>query len=413
MGWPTYIHNLGKDDLVKLAKHWNVPFEEDKATVPDLRVHLKTFAKSHTKEESDVPPEIDPSYLVLFRARTPSPQPQQNQFAFPPVTTTVSTPPTVTMSTTATTSTNADIAQLCNLVKTLLTVPQTHVTPSTPTSPAASSTQTVVVDRDRRVKNVEETCEKQGIQFSGLPGDNVKLFIIKLEEVFKLFPVKDNEIFRVLFKVTLGPANVHLKLNPQLYTNWKDAKDILIQNFLTDSYDTDAKIALLGRRQRINEPIAIFIGEVNLLNKCLVTPLAEPELIKLIVKNVNPEYYRDVRGRVFNSLDEIRRVGQTLENQWYEKECYELANRIASSSTTERTDNRRMECYGCGTPEKTLKSCTCETAIRYQTKAHRERSPSSHRRNVTFDRNVKSPEHSPRLSRRDGLQQSENDNETS
>ena len=63
---------LRKDDLVKLAKHWNLSVDEITITVEDLRILLKAHAKSLNKEETDVPDDVGVPERLLLRARSPS-----------------------------------------------------------------------------------------------------------------------------------------------------------------------------------------------------------------------------------------------------------------------------------------------------------------------------------------------------
>jgi len=203
-----------------------------------------------------------------------------------------------------------------------------------------------------------------------LPGENVKKFIIKLDELLKLYSVKDTELKRVLHSVLKGPAKEHFRLRPNDYVDWTASRVALKDTFLSSTYDAEAKIELLKRKQKDKEPMAEYLADIKLLNDCLVTPLTVGELLQIATKNVHPKYYKEVRRKNFNSLDEIRKVGQELEYLAYEKEHFhdDEPKAAVSSSFAE------LRCYGCDKPEETLKSCECEAGKRYRN--YRSKAPS-------------------------------------
>lgn len=393
MGWPTYLHNLQKADLIALGKHWSVAFDENTATVNDLRLLLKSHVKSQPKTEADIPDSIDKSAVVLLRARSPSPTPPgspgpktaQPQF------------PQINISASAT---NDPIDKLTNALQSFIVQMKTaSIQQGSPPAPTgATASVSTIVDRDRRVKNVIEECDRQNVYFSGRPGENVNKFIIQFEEILNVFKPHDSELQRVLYAILSGPAKVHLRENPDSYKDWSVAKTTLKDVFLNiDTYDVEAKIELLQRKQKPNEPMAEFISSVKLLNKCLVKPETDGELIRIICKNCHPRYYKRIRGRTYNSIEEIRKRGQEMENLWYEEEHYEASEdclrdstktKKPRSSSVERDSKR--ECYGCYSPGKTLRDCSCERARRYQASQQNRTPPresSDGSRRVRFDSN--------------------------
>jgi len=400
MGWPTYLYNITREDLVKIANHWKVAFDPN-ATVKDLIVLLKTHAATQSKTENDLPDDVDKDRLIYFRGRSPSPStkpPQQPLLQFP------STP-----GGSVTNQTVDPVDRLTTMLSNFIsTVSQQQSSTSQltnqligqlsqATAPASTSTShsavTTVIDRDRRVKNAEDECRKQDLIFNGLPAENVKLFLYKVDEVLKIYPLKDHEIARLLHSILGGPAKEHFKANDALYKDWSTAKQTLKDVFLPSTYDTGSKIALFSRRQKKNEPIAEFIADVKLLNECLITPCPSDEVIKIVQKNVHPDYYRDVRGKTFTDLDEIRKIGQELELMWFDRRNYRSEDATNPRvSSVEQPRGKERECYGCGARGKTLRDCTCDRALRYQAR-ERTKSPVSSpiaspasKRKVTFAR---------------------------
>jgi len=281
--------------------------------------------------------------------------------------------------------------RLCNLLTDLLST--THQSPRRSPSPNAvafANPTTFVDDRDRRVKNVAEECKRQEIHFSGKPGENVNKFIIRLNDVFKIYKPHDTELIRIFHAVLSGPAKIHVRDNPNFYSTWDDAKDTLRDTFLTETYDVESKIELLQRKQQPKEPMAEFLSAIKLLNKCLVDPVEEAELILIACKNCHPRYFKRVRGKQFRSLDDIRKIGQDMENQWYEEDLYqELIGRTSRArvSSIDRSPKKdtdvdtsdsepSKQCYGCGRANKTLRNCKCEKAAQYRARRQGNRSTS-------------------------------------
>lgn len=74
------------------------------------------------------------------------------------------------------------------------------------------------------------------------PGENVNKFIIRLGDVFKTYKPHDTELIRIFHAVLSSPAKIHVRENPNCYSNWSDAKDTLKDIFLAETYDVEEPI---------------------------------------------------------------------------------------------------------------------------------------------------------------------------
>ena len=274
----------------------------------------------------------------------------------------------------------------------------------------------MVIDRETKVRNVTAECQSKRVTFNGKAGENVKRFIIKFEEILKIYQLSDSELQRVLHSILTGPAHEYFKDNLATFTDWTQARKILEKEFTSSTYDADAEIELLKRKQADGETIAEYLADLKLLNDCQTTPSPNDKLVAIACKHVNPDYYKVIRGKTFASLDEIRKAGQTLEQLFYEKEHFhddmpkKKTSRISSTYSPYQS-SEEIECYGCGKEGKTLISCDCEISRRYRTrkekrqkkKASNLRSPcpspaenprSPKERRVTFEKSDRSSSHS-------------------
>lgn len=387
MGWPNYLHNLPKAELVKLGKHWNLQFEETTVTHKDLRTLLRTHATAFNKTESDIPADVDPAYTVLLkvRSRTPSPKPAP-QFNVTNAT------PKGGQSTSGSpghpqTPQPDPTATLCDLVSNVLTTVQEQQSFMVHQFATKSSKQSgkpkaskFVVDRETRVNNVVKECKRKEITFSGKPGENVRRFIIKFQEIIKIYHCSDVELERILYEILTGPALEDFKGNLTEYADWDSAKDRLLEEFSNEDLDYEVEKELLNRKQFDGETIAEYLADLKLLNKCQTEPFSPNRLIRLACKNVNPNYYKPIKNKQFATLEDIRKAGQKWEFLNYEKEHFyddipkkkkEIKPKLASARSTSVSSQNDRECFGCGTEGLTLNDCQCEVAQRYRARKER------------------------------------------
>jgi len=138
-----------------------------------------------------------------------------------------------------------------------------------------------------------------------------------------LHPLSDEEIIATLRNVLHGTARDWWDV-ARLETNtWQEFEAKFLAAFLSEDYEDELAERVRTRVQQEGESIRDFAYMYRALCKRWKPQIDESEVIKLILKNINPQMASQLRSNGVTSVDGLVRLGQQLEKDKENQVQYE------------------------------------------------------------------------------------------
>lgn len=138
-------------------------------------------------------------------------------------------------------------------------------------------------------------------------------YLEKCEDFLALNPLADEELIATLRNVLHGTARDWWDVARHKIHTWKEFKKQFCAAFLSEDYEDELVERIRTRIQREGESIRDFAYMYQSLCKRWKPNIEEEEVIKLILKNINPQLASQLRGSRLSSVDGLVRLGQQLE----------------------------------------------------------------------------------------------------
>ena len=137
-----------------------------------------------------------------------------------------------------------------------------------------------------------------------------------------LNPLADEELLATLRNVLHGIARDWWDVARLTTTSWADSEAKLSSAFLSEDYTDELADRVRNRVQREKESIRDFAYAYHSLCRRWKPGIEEEEVIKLILKNINPLLASELRERV-TTVDRLVRLGQQFEKDREFQQKYE------------------------------------------------------------------------------------------
>ncbi len=133
------------------------------------------------------------------------------------------------------------------------------------------------------------------------------------EDFLALNPLTDEELIATLRNVLHGTARDWWDVGHHKVHTWKEFHDQFRAAFLSEDYEDELAERVRNRVQGESESVRDFAYMYQSLCKCWKPNIEEDEIIKLILKNINPQLASQLRSSRVTSVDGLVRLGQQLE----------------------------------------------------------------------------------------------------
>ncbi|XP_045569661.1 uncharacterized protein [Salmo salar] len=143
------------------------------------------------------------------------------------------------------------------------------------------------------------------------------MYLERCRDFLALNPLADEELLATLRNVLHGTARDWWDVARLTTTSWADFEAKFSSAFLSEDYTDELADRVFNRVQREKESIRDFAYGYHSLCRRWKPGIEEEEVIKLILKNINPLLASQLRERV-TTVDGLVRLGQQFEK---DREC--------------------------------------------------------------------------------------------
>nr|XP_054598745.1 uncharacterized protein LOC129163840 [Nothobranchius furzeri] len=147
-------------------------------------------------------------------------------------------------------------------------------------------------------------------------------YLERCEDFLALNPLTDEELMATLRNVLHGTSRDWWDVARHKVQTWTVVNKQFRAAFLSEDYEDELAERVRNRIQEENEGIRDFAYMYQSLCKRWKPSITEGDVVKLILKNINPQLASQLRSRV-TSVDELVRLGQQLEKDQQNQLQYE------------------------------------------------------------------------------------------
>lgn len=189
----------------------------------------------------------------------------------------------------------------------------------------------------------------------GRPSDDSDplLYLTKCKDFLALHPLSDPEILATFRTVLYGTARDWWEVARTTITTWSEFESSFRIAFLSEDYEDELAERVRIRTQGERESVRDFAFTYRALCKRWKPTLTEPELVKMILKNIKPYLASQLRGRVSN-VEEMVRLGQQLEKDRLQQMQFDYRQNtrhgqtgLQGLSVTQLPDKPLVQCWRC------------------------------------------------------------------
>lgn len=153
---------------------------------------------------------------------------------------------------------------------------------------------------------------KWNIKFKNDNKMSVFEFIDKVEAKANVYNISENDLFRVASEFFEGFPSKWYKSGT--FNNWSHLKEMLVRDFVGLDYSDNLLQKIRERKQTQGETVLTFFTDFEDECSRLVNKLPDNEKIRILKLNVLQHYRPHIALADFNSVNDIKKALQILEN---------------------------------------------------------------------------------------------------
>lgn len=154
---------------------------------------------------------------------------------------------------------------------------------------------------------------KWGLSFSNDQGLSIGAFLERAEELRRARGLTHQQLFQSAVDLFSGSALVWYRSTVGRIHTWEELCKELKLVFQSPDYDDMLCQEIMNRTQGDQEPIDLYLAAMEGLYKRLANPIAEPQRLQQILKNLNPYLQDKLCLITISSLEELRELGRKAE----------------------------------------------------------------------------------------------------
>ncbi len=178
------------------------------------------------------------------------------------------------------------------------------------------------------------------------------LYVERCQDFLALHPLTDTDLLATFRTVLYGTARDWWEVARSTVTTWNDFGTAFRSAFLSEDYEDELADRVRTRTQGEKESIRDFAFTYRALCKRWKPMLTDPEMVKLILKNIKPHLASQLRSRV-NTVEELVKLGQQLEKDYEQLQYGTGTSRQSFSDTPQKPAGRVVDkstvvrCWRC------------------------------------------------------------------
>lgn len=141
----------------------------------------------------------------------------------------------------------------------------------------------------------------------------VRAFITRLEELRISRDIPERVIYNGFPEILEGPALFWYRDSKSLYATYGDLLAALRDNFDIPDFDFKLRREINARTQARHESIVVYLSIMGGLFSRLTKPVPEAEKLDIILRNIRPEYSRELALIDIVSLPQLKSLCMKLE----------------------------------------------------------------------------------------------------
>lgn len=166
-------------------------------------------------------------------------------------------------------------------------------------------------------------CRRRQLTFAGQHNERLDSFLREISTVRRQDPIADNDLLTFFPSLLTGAAHSLFEANRQRFRIWEDCTSHFRAVYLRPDYDIQLRRDLFLRTQCPNEKIDHFLSILENVNRTLIRPFSEPELVEIAVRNLHPRFLDAVTGRNFASIPQLAAASRLAEQAGELAKLYE------------------------------------------------------------------------------------------
>ncbi len=187
---------------------------------------------------------------------------------------------------------------------------------------------------DTKTRSLGKRPIKLEFPFFGRMEDTVDplLYLEKCNDYLALQPLTQEELFVTLRNVLHGTARDWWDVARLEITTWDEFEQKFRTAFLSEDYEDELAERIRTRVQGEEESIRDFAYMYRSLCKRWKPDIEEEEIIKMVLKNINPRLASQLRSSSVGTVDGLVRLGQQLEKDRVNQRNYEQRRDLEKKS---------------------------------------------------------------------------------
>lgn len=165
-------------------------------------------------------------------------------------------------------------------------------------------------------------------------------YLERCEDYLSLNPLTDEELMATLRNVLHGTARDWWDVARHKIHTWKEFQVQFRAAFLSEDYEDELAERIRTRVQGENESIRDFVYMYQSLCRRWKPKMEEENIVKLILKHINPTLASQLRSSRVATVDELVRLGQQLERD--RDNQYQYDQKRQAAATSRPTESRPL-----------------------------------------------------------------------
>lgn len=227
---------------------------------------------------------------------------------------------------------------------------------------------------------------KWNLRFSGVENrESLMSFLEKVEDLREARGLTEQQLFRSAHDLFTGFALQWYRNIRSEISSWEELVRALKRDFLPFEYELDLQIEIRNRTQGVGENVIVFIVAMESLYSRLDQRPTEQEIVRQIIRNLNPFFSQHLALQKIETLRELRDMCREIQEIKVKTEKYKppptrrsglLEPDLAcvSGNTAERAQNSaivgsnrnneaRAVCWNCGKGNHRYGACSAPRKV--------------------------------------------------
>lgn len=178
------------------------------------------------------------------------------------------------------------------------------------------------------------------------------LYLARCQDFLALHPLVDADLLPTFRIVLYGTARDWWEVARSSITTWGEFESAFLSAFLSEDYEDELADRVRTRIQGEKESIRDFAFSYRALCKRWKPALTESDMVKIILKNINPYLASQLRSRV-STVEELVKLGHQLEKDYAQHIQYEGHKAIKPPTMPQRpissqpVEKPQVQCWRC------------------------------------------------------------------